>query len=419
MPLSAPQLRKYGVALAIGLVILSAIGVYVGGQLHTDIPPAPKADARVTTRGGNVVKFKLGAELAASYGIEAMPAKAIHWYPRAIVDGRVLANPDATLEVRSPFAGVLRADSKFPTFRLGGAVEARQTLASCEARFSALENLDLRAKRVEAEVRYHSAEEVLKIRKERVRRLGEIPGSVSRTELDSAAIQLSEAQVQRDVALKQWEIWKQATESVGKSTIIVPIIAPISGEIAEIGAQPGANVESGQLLLRLVDFRRVLVRLDFPLFNLDASPPKEIEVQALAEAALTTSTRAQVATLRGAAPSVEVGLQKAGYLYEFTTPQKDASFRPGVFVTATYRNDAAPARPAVEIPASALLVHQGRTLVYVQLSPGRYERREVMPLGSEGDKLFVSAGVRGDELVVCKHAQVLLSEEFRSDVEED
>src|SRR5262245_18227725 len=220
MMISAAQLRKYGVAFAIGLAILIVVGFFAFRRLNEPDEPAAKPDTRVTTRGGNVVKFKLGAELAASYGIEAAPAKAMHWYPRVAVDGRVLANPDATLEVRSPFAGVLRADPKVPVFRLGAAVEARQTLATNEARFSALENLDLRAKRVEAEVRYHSAEEILKIRQERIARFDKNPSIVSRSERDTAEIQLSEAKVQRDVALKQWEIWKQASESVGKSTII-------------------------------------------------------------------------------------------------------------------------------------------------------------------------------------------------------
>ena len=116
---------------------------------------------------------------------------------------------------------------------------------------------------------------------------------------------------------------------------------------------------------------------------------------------------------------MEAGLQKVGYLYEFTTAKKDTSWRPGVFVTANYRDGSGPGRQAVEIPAAALLAHQGRTLVYVQLSPGRYERREVVVLARESDKLYVGAGVRGDEMVVAKRAQVLLSEEFRSDLDED
>ena len=399
------------------LVVLATGGttwfVYYGS------PAKPKGDTpkseRLSQKMGNILK--IGAALAESYGIEATPTKVIDWRPQIFVDGRVLPNPNATLEVRAPFAGVLQANTDMPNFRIGSLVKAQQPLANFEARFSPLEKLDLSAKSVEAEARYNGAEEILKIRQDRVERLQLVTsGSISRGDLDAAAIQLSEARMQKDVAKTQWNIWRQALESVGKKSIIVPIQAPIAGEIAEIGAQPGSNVEAGQLLMRLVDFRRVLVRLDFPLTN---APPADVEVETLS-AVQEAPTRWR-AHLRGPAPNTEIGLQKAGYLYEIvphdegTTP----NWRPGLYVKTLLNDPAKTSQAAMAIPASALLVHQGRMLVYVQLNPGRYERREVQVIGRAGETLYVSTGVREDESVVSKHAQALLSEEFRSDVDDD
>jgi multidrug efflux pump subunit AcrA (membrane-fusion protein) len=253
-----------------------------------------------------------------------------------------------------------------------------------------------------------------------MKRLEEInaSGAVSRADLDNASWQLLDAQMQKEIALTQWNIWKQALETSVKKNIIVPIRSPIAGEIAEIGAQPGANVEVGQVLVRIVDFRRVLVRLDFPVAD-NGAPPANVELET-PSSTLETPTRWQ-ATSRGAAPSIEPGLQKAAYLYEIMPRDQGTapSWRPGLYVKAMLPDPSKTSQSAVAIPASALLVHQGRTLVYIQRPRGRFERCEVQVLARDGDTIYLSSGLRGDELVVSKHAQIVLSEEFRSDVDDD
>src|SRR5262245_38976267 len=54
---------------------------------------------------------KLGPELTRSHGIKDEPARAVSWTRRVTVYGRVVPNPQATTEIRAPFAGVLRAAS--------------------------------------------------------------------------------------------------------------------------------------------------------------------------------------------------------------------------------------------------------------------------------------------------------------------
>jgi hypothetical protein len=57
--------------------------------------------------------------------------------------------------------------------------------------------------------------------------------------------------------------------------------------------------------------------------------------------------------------------------------------------------------------------------VYVRIAPGRFERREVQVLGRENDRWVLASGVRPGEAIVIRNAQVLLSEEFRADVDND
>jgi hypothetical protein len=211
------------------------------------------------------------------------------------------------------------------------------------------------------------------------------------------------------------------------------------------------SVEPGALITRLVDFRQVLVRLDIPASALAAGPPDEVELYATIAPppALEGATnrpeppqpaKPLVAGLAGAAPQIDPASQMAGYWFEVrpdtTTPapsdsngsggakedgrlRAGAVWRPGLFVKAFVKVPDSTPRPAVSVPEGALLYHQGRALVYVRLSPGRYERREVQILGRAGDRWVVASGVAAGEPVVSRQVQVLLSEEFRSEADID
>jgi len=413
--MASTQMRTLGFTLAIVLVAAGGIGLFAYTQFSTRKDSAATGVTRISMPSGMGVKFTA----AKAYGIESGPIQRVSWHPKVFVDGRVLVNPHATLEVRAPFAGILSAGE---LFHIAAPVKVHDELALFEARFSPLEKLDLKAKSVEADERFKGAEKVLKIREARVHRLDLLPsGSISRGDLDLASIQLADAQMHTDIAQTQREIWNRALETVGKKSFSVPIKAPITGEIAEIGAQPGANVEAGQLIVRLVDFDRALVRLDFPLARAGAIPPDWIDIET--PSPLLEPSARRRARLLGPAPNVEVGLQKASYLYEIVPakPSPAPSWRPGLYVKAVLDDPAEKPQPALAIPASALLLHLGQTWVYLPLESSRYERRKVEVRDRDGDTIYVSAeGWRsGENRVVIKHAQVLLSEEFRSDVDND
>jgi hypothetical protein len=140
------------------------------------------------------------------------------------------------------------------------------------------------------------------------------------------------------------------------------------------------------------------------------------------------------ATLVGLASHIDPGSQLAAYWYEARLPQESASgkkpngdgigptatdWRPGLFVQSRIKSPGSKGQQAVSVPASALLVHLGRTLVYVRIGPGRFEHREVRILGREGDRWILAAGVAAGEPVVFRQAQVLLSEEFRGEMDND
>lgn len=428
---------KWVLALVVlaGLLALAyAVNGYVQRELKAE---ADRKKTDVAKRGKDAV-VKLGAALAASHGIKDQPARAVTWYERVPVCGRVVPNPQATLEIRSPFAGTLRAEKDSPWPVPGRPVRAGQVLGRVDIRVGPQERLDLQAKYNGARLKLKGAVEILKVQEERVGRLQKFDTTeiVSRRELDEALVQFAEARTQKATAEAAVELWEKAlkvldrTKDQPAAAWSETFLAPADGEITELFGRPGMVIEAGGLVARAVDFRHVLVRLDLPPEALVAGPPSQVEVEAASGSPLTSlqdsvAPPAPVtATLVGPAPQVDAASQFASYCYEVAPPKKGVAvneggragvvWRPGLFVKSSVKAAAAKPREAVSVPASAVLYHQGRALVYVRVGAGRYERREVQLLGREGDRWILAAGpVANEDPVVFHQAQILLSEEFR------
>jgi hypothetical protein len=383
--------------------------------------------------------IKLGTALAESHGIKDEPAQSIVWYPSVIVYGRVVPNPQATVEVRSPFAGTLRADADNPWPAQGRWVRSGQVLGRLNIRAGPQERLDLQAKLAEARAKHEGAEDVLNVQQERLNRLLKEPGieTLVRDDLDKARVLVAEARAQVTAAKAGVELWQKALDALNKhgdradSAWTEPLTAPSDGEVTELAAKPGMAIEAGGLIARLVDFRRPLVRLDLSPEVLAAGPPPtQVDVSAVpavtqafgsvepAESSAITVS----ATLVGPAGSVDVASQLVGYWYEVSPAKKPApdeansggtSWRPGLFVQCHMKTAGAKPQQAVSVPRNSLLFHLGRPLVYVRIGSGRYQRREVRVLGHKEDHWVLAGGVAAGEPVVHQQAQVLLSEEFK------
>jgi hypothetical protein len=407
--------------------------------------------------------IKLSAKLVQLHGLQVESARSTQWAERVPVYGRVIPNPKATAEVRAAFAGTLRDVPGRPWPAPGRWVSKGDVLGKLEIRVGPQERLDLQAKRDKARVELQGAEDILKIQEARAERLKSISGPknvFSGKELDEALVDLARASTALKTAKKDVELWENALAEIDRqsdqksATWSQPLLAPADGEVTELVGRPGMVVEAGGVVARLVDFRQALVRLDFPPEALAAGPPRQIELlaQTTAPPALRgaynrpepdSPARTVVAQLVGAAPQVDAASQFAGYLYEVSThtayqvaqhadpntllrPEEAnhglESWRPGLLVKTYVRVPEAKPREAVAVPATALLYHQGRALVYVRLSSARserYQRREVQVLGREGDRWVLAGGVAAGEDVVSRQAQVLLSEEFKGDVDND
>jgi biotin carboxyl carrier protein len=432
-PFTLYEIYKWLAAL-LGLTAL-LVGAYL---VNREVQRRREAEKMDGAKRGQKGIVKLDGE---SYGIKDEPARAVTWYRPVAVYGRVVPNPQATIEVRSPFAGTLRADPNAPWPTPGQTVKKGQLFGRVDIRVGPQERLDLQMKWNEARLKQQGAEEVVAIHEKRVERLHRAGSSdfLPRKELDEALVQLADARTQLHTAQAAVTLWEKALRTIeqrpnGPSAgWTEPLLAPAEGEVTELAARPGTAVEAGGLVVRVVDFGRPLVRLDLPPEVLTAGPPPQVEltpapvsppvlgVTSLSESAPRAAPL--LARLVGPAPQVDVASQFAAYCYEVPPEAARAAkdgfaWRPGLFVKAAVRCAGERPQQAVSVPRSAVLFHLGRAWVYVTVGPGRYERCEVQLLGQEADR-WILTGVAANDPVVWKQAQVLLSEEFRGDIDND
>lgn len=383
-------------------------------------------------------EVNIGKKRAERNGVKDKPAEAIAWSERVPVYGQIVPNPRASTEVRLPFAGTLREVTEAPWPAPGEWVRAGRLLGRLEVRVGPQEKLDWQSKLSEARLKQQGAEEVLKIEQARLDRLKSLSAAVPQRELDDALVRFAEARTQLALAQAAVKFWQDALAESAKAGNGVtlwhqPLTAPADGEVTELLARPGMTVEAGAVVARLVDFRRPLARLDLPPDVLAARTPRQLTLSVMGRAPAAfrgvsnhpevgNAAPAMAATLAGAAPQIDASSQLASFWYE-GTPAADEKgndlrlWRPGLFVKAEVVLPNQSQRSAVAVPASALLFHQGRALVYVRLEPGRYERREVQLLGRDRDRWVLASGIQAGEPVVYEQAQVLLSQEFNADTD--
>jgi multidrug efflux pump subunit AcrA (membrane-fusion protein) len=190
-----------------------------------------------------------------------------------------------------------------------------------------------------------------------------------------------------------------------------PLALPIGGIVTRVGAQPGALVEAGQVLLEVADYSRPLVRVAW-LDPSGTAPPARLRVGPAAGA-----TRV-AARLVGPAPEADPVTRRPAYLYRAERAWPGAT--PGTPVVA-YAETSAPtggdsAAKGALVPDAAVVQWQGLAWAYRARGPDRFERVRVVTDHPRAGGWVVSGPLAAGDSVVVRGAQELLSEEFRARV---
>jgi len=185
-----------------------------------------------------------------------------------------------------------------------------------------------------------------------------------------------------------------------------PLVAPLSGTVLRVAAQPGEVVEAGQVLFEIVDNSHPVVRIAWAASD-GRSPPPLLRLQ-------PTDTALQIkARLVGPAAEADPATRRPTYLYRAERRWTGAT--PGTPVWALL-TDTTSDSGLVVVPSGAVVQWEGLAWTYVQRGPGRYERVPVPTTRPVTAGWLAGPPLSDHDSVVVTGSQELLSEEFRARV---
>lgn len=152
-----------------------------------------------------------------------------------------------------------------------------------------------------------------------------------------------------------------------------------------------------------------LLRLDLPAGEFMESPPPVARVFAL-----NNETNAVDAQFVGNAPTIDPSTQGQGFLYVVTSRQ--LGFVPGAAVLG-YLKSSNDDREGVLLPRSAVVRFDGKPWVFLKRGDDTFVRREVELQSPMTDGWFTDQGVKAGDAIVVSGAQMLLSEELKSQIQ--
>ena len=99
----------------------------------------------------------------------------------------------------------------------------------------------------------------------------------------------------------------------------------------------------------------------------------------------------------------------------YLAPARPQGLLPGMNVLAYL--PIGPPVQGVMVPAAAVVWWQGKAWVYVQTDPNHFVRRELSTETPVPEGWFVGTGLAAGDSIVVRGAQLLLSEEFRAQIQ--
>jgi RND family efflux transporter MFP subunit len=399
---------------ALGLAALAAVvalGLWVlrenqaEAALERQREEAVKAAAKVSRNAAGEAVVELDRETVERAGIRAEAVAVAEVDPEVVAYGRLQEDPAEVFVLRAPAAGTLRAakSRSWPTVgeeladgTVAGLLEPRLALAE---RIALTERLAAaRAEAVAARASLTAAQAA----HERARTLNADNKNVSDRVLQEAEARLHGEEARSGAALETVRLLEAAL----RQSAAMPLTLAHGGEVVEVLAQPGESVESGQALLRVARFEKLLARVDVPAGDTVAPGVTSARIVVLGY---------EERALRGERVALGSSVDPAtqGQPFLFRIPTQGLPLRPGLAATAWLRAPGA-RRKGVIVPRSAVVHTEGRTWVYVRTGEGAFARRAVTLERALEGGWFVPVGLAPGDRVVTAAAQVLLSEESKS-----
>jgi hypothetical protein len=240
---------------------------------------------------------------------------------------------------------------------------------------------------------------------ERLRTLNTDRKNVSDRAVDEALSRLRGAEARVKGSTDTVTLIESSLQSAGPAER-KPLAIPREGEIVEVMAQPGESIESGTPILRVTRLDRLLARVDVPVGQ--HIPPGVTNARIV-----PSGYDDQVIPAERVALGIAVDPRSQGQSFLFRLLESRFGLRPGLSITAFVGLPGAP-RKGVVIPRAAVVRLAGKTYAYVQTESDKFVRKEVPLTDPVAGGYFTQNNFAPGQRVVIVGAQMLLSEEFKS-----
>ena len=344
----------------------------------------------------------LTPEQQETIGLTTAKAVAREVRPEIESFGRVIPRLQGRVQVTSPVAGQITAQSVDLIPAPGTLVRKGQLLAEVEQTYSAPEQVQLEVGEKGATGAVQEAKAALEAAAAEYRRSQNLFQAkiVSRKRLEEAKAAWLQAQSRYETARRQQASYRSATAPGGESPRRFPLFAPIEGVIVQAEITSGQQVDTATALFTIADLSTVWV--EAPIFEgdldrVDRESPAII--RSVGEERLSWTGRPIYA-----GEVVDSLKRTANLLYAVD----NVAGRLKLGMSVTVAVPAGRKQQAVMVPEAALIEDEGgKGVVYVRRSPTLFAEEEVTIGVRQDGHVAVEGGVKAGEDIVVVGASAL------------
>jgi hypothetical protein len=384
------------------------------GPDKDDKPAASRKTPTVASRtatGDPIVRVAPGAQQRIGLQTRAAIAQAIE--PEVVAFGRLEEDPSRTFVLRAPVAGTLHFATGHDWPNIGQSLADADIVGTIEPRLATADRIGLtnQLATAQSELSASTASAVAaRAAHERTKLLNADNKNVSDRALEDAAARVAAEESRLKAATDTVRLLQQSLDSAGP-TGNTRLMVERGGDVVEILARPGEAVEPGTPILRVAKLDRLFARVDVPVG--EHVPPT---VPTARIVAVGYEDAPVLADRVGMAATADPAAQ--GQSFVFRLRETRLGLRPGLAVTARIPMPG-PRRQGIVISSAAIVRLAGKSYVYIQTTANEFVRKEVTLDQPTADGYLSTRTVAAGDRVVVQGAQLLLSEEFKSQIAGD
>ncbi len=196
----------------------------------------------------------------------------------------------------------------------------------------------------------------------------------------------------------------ESSRGKGNHLLILPVTSPVGGVVIEKAVTQGEVVNPEKVLFMVADLSTLWVVIDVyekDISRLRLGAGVKVSVMAFPDKIF----KGKVSYIADVVDE-KTRTEKA----RVTIDNSSGLLKPGMFATVLAESTSGGAERLIAVPEAAVLIDGAKRYVFVQVSPVKFQRRDIEVGRTLGKRLEVTAGLKEGEMIAVKGAFILKSE---------